>query len=293
MVLGIASTVAAMCIAGVTAFLAALAGARGAVAGARGLERIIALASVCVAVPLAIFGALHLFGVRFVIPLVPAYMPWRMFWAYFVGAALFAASLSLTTGIAVRWSGLLFAIMMFLFVATIHLPGALARPDRIIWTIVFRETSFGGAGLLLAATAIGRDRRTAARVLTRVGQACVIAALLVFGVEHFLHPMGMPGVPLAREMPSWVPARALIDYLTGAALLAVAASVVFGRTRRVAAVAAGWLLLLLLVIYLPVMAGALAVPNVGTQLEGVNYFADTLLFTGAVLALAKASPTSA
>jgi hypothetical protein len=75
--------------------------------------------------------------------IVPPYMPWRMFWVYSVGCALIAASLSIATRIGVRRSGLLFEIMMFLFVAMIHLPGALRHPhDRFIWTIVFREMSF-------------------------------------------------------------------------------------------------------------------------------------------------------
>lgn len=101
----------------------------------------------------AVFGALHLFGPQFVRDLVPAYMPWRMFWVYGVGIALIAASLSIATRIGVRWSGLLFGIMMFLFVAMIHLPGALSEHDRVLWVIVFRESSFGGAAWILAATA--------------------------------------------------------------------------------------------------------------------------------------------
>ena len=48
-------------------------------------------------------------------------MPWRLFWAYFVGFALLAASLSIATKIQVRWSGLLFGIMMFLFVVTLDI----------------------------------------------------------------------------------------------------------------------------------------------------------------------------
>ena len=48
--------------------------------------------NVSFAVPLAMFGALHLFGPQFVRGLVPAYMPGRMFWVYFVGFALIAAS---------------------------------------------------------------------------------------------------------------------------------------------------------------------------------------------------------
>ncbi|HEY2434347.1 MAG TPA: hypothetical protein VGI12_16860 [Vicinamibacterales bacterium] len=289
-VLEITPTVAGMCGAGLVVLVIGLLAAKHEVARASGLDSIVALANVCVAVPLAVFGALHLFGVRFVLPLVPRYMPGRLFWAYLVGVALMAASLSIATRVAVRWSGLLFGLTMFLFVAMIHFPGALRTPhDRIIWMIVFREMSFGGAGWLLAGCAMAARREPGWRGLIAVGRVCAIAALLVFGVEHFLHPLGMPGVPLAKEMPSWVPARPLIDYVTGAALLAAAASVLTTRTRTVAAAAGGWLLLLLLVIYVPVMIAALSNPGVGVQLEGVNYFADTLLFTGVLLALARAA----
>jgi hypothetical protein len=47
--------------------------------------------------------------------------------------------------------------------------------------------------------------------------------------------------------------------------------------------------LLVVVIYGPVLIGALADPSTGVQVEGVNYFADTLLFGGAILSLAGAN----
>ena len=37
------------------------------------------------------------------------------------------------------------------------------------------------------------------------------------------------------------------------------------------------------------LIGALADPSTGAKLEGLNYFADTLLFGGTILSLAKAS----
>ena len=87
--------------------------------------------------------------------MVPSYMPWRLFWVYFVGFALIAASLSIATKIQVRWSGLLFGTMMLLFVAMVHFPGAVTAGGRIVWTIVFREMSFGGGGWVLAGIAMG------------------------------------------------------------------------------------------------------------------------------------------
>jgi hypothetical protein len=143
-------TVVAMCVAGLALLVIGVMASRNAIAEARGLETIVALRHVCVAVPLATFGALHLFGPQLVAALVPRYMPWRLFGVYFVGCTLVAASVSIATRTAVRSAGLLLGIMMFAFVVMIHLPGALARPDRIIWTIVFREMSFGGAGWIRA-----------------------------------------------------------------------------------------------------------------------------------------------
>src|SRR5229473_5873619 len=139
-----------MCSAGILLFLIALWAARADIARARGLDKIVALSNLCFAIPLAVFGALHLSDVKFVLPLVPSYMPWRLFWAYFVGCALLAASVSIATKTQVRWSGLLFGIMIFAFVAMLNIPGVIAHPrDRFAWTFVFRESSFAGGGWIL------------------------------------------------------------------------------------------------------------------------------------------------
>ena len=281
-----------MCATGLALLVIGMLAARRDIAGARGLDKILAFGDVSFAVPLAVFGALHLFGARFVTSLVPPYMPGRVFWVYAIGGALVAASLSIAVRIGVRWSGLLFGIMMFLFVAMIHLPGALARRpyERVIWTIVFREMSFGGAGWILAGMAMDGWRRQGRNTLVTAGRVFVVAAMVVFGIEHFLHPTVLPGVPLVKEMAAWIPGRVLIDYATGAGLLVAAASVLLQKHARTAtACLGGWLLLLILVIYVPVMITALTQPGTGVQMEGVNYFADTLLFAGCILALARSS----
>lgn len=286
--------VVAMCSAGIALFLIGALAARKEIAEARGLDKIVALGNLCFAVPLAVFGALHLFGARFVTGLVPVYMPGRLFWVYFVGCALIAASLSIAARIGVRWSGLLFGIMMFLFVAMIHLPGALRDPhDRVIRVIVFREMAFGGAGWILAGNAGDGWPGRAKSTLVTVGRVFVTMAVIVFGIEHFLHATGLPGVPLKKEMPAWIPGRVLIDYVTGAALLVTGGSILLNRkTRTVATCLGGWILLMVLVIYGPVLIAALSEPGIAVKVEGINYFADTLLFAGVILALASATPRS-
>jgi uncharacterized membrane protein len=280
-------TAVSMCGAGLVILIIGLMAARTDLAHAGGLERIVALSNLCFAIPLAVFGAEHLSGAAFIKDAVPSYMPWHLFWAYFVGFALIAASLSISTKVQVRWSGLLFGIMMFLFVAVLHFPGALAKPhERIPWTIVFREMSFGGGAWVLAGSAMNGSRGQG-KVLITVGRLLIAIAAILFGIEHFVHPLGLPGVPLEKQMPIWLPVRPLIDYVTGAFLLVGGASILLNRKARMAATYLGsWILLEVLVIYGPVLILALLDPSTAIKVEGINYFADTLLFAGTILAVA-------
>ena len=286
-------TVVSMCSAGILLFLVALWAAKTDIARAGGLDKIVALSNLCFAVPLAVFGALHLSAVEFVMPGVPAYMPWRLFWAYFVGFALLSASLSVATKIQVRWSGLLFGIMMFLFVAMLDIPGALASPrDRFAWTLAIREMSFAGGGWILAGNAMREQGRGQGKSkLITVGRVLIAIAAIFFGVEHFLHPAGCPGVPLEKLTPPWIPGRLLIGYLTGAILLVAGASILLAKKTRLAATYLGtWIVLLVLFIYGPILIAQMSDPSTAVKIEGINYFADTLLFAGAILALASATP---
>ena len=287
----ISRTVVSMCSAGILLFLVALWAAKTDIARARGLDKIVALSNLCFAIPLAVFGALHLSGVEFVLPLVPSYMPWRLFWAYFVGFALLAASLSIATKIQVRWSGLLFGIMIFLFVAMLDIPGALASPrDRFAWTFVIREMSFAGGGWILAGNAMRGEGKSK---LITVGRVLVAIAAIFYGVEHFLHPANVPGVPLEKLMPAWIPGHLLIGYLTGAILLVAGAAILLARNTRMAATYLGtWIVLLVVFIYGPILITSMLDPSTDVKVEGINYFFDTMLFAGAILALASARPQS-
>jgi len=275
--------------AGLVLLVVGLVAAKNDVAKARGVEKIVALTGLCFAIPLAVFGAEHLSSPQGMLGMVPSYMPWRMFWVYFVGFALIGAALSIATRRQVRWSGLLFGAMMFLFVAMLHLPGAISAGGRIPWTIVVRELSFGSGGWVLAGIAMGGYGGPGRRLIT-VGRVLIGGAAIFFGVEHFLHPLGIPGVPLPKETPTWVPVRQLVDYLTGALLVVAGVCFLLARKTRMAATyVGGWIVLLVVVIYGPVLIGALADARAAVQVEGLNYFADTLLFGGVILSLASAN----
>jgi uncharacterized membrane protein YphA (DoxX/SURF4 family) len=290
-------TAFSMSSASIVLLLIALWAARTDITKASGLDKIVALSNLCFAIPLAVFGAEHLSAAQFIQQGVPSFVPWHLFWAYFVGFALLAASLSIATKIQVRWSGLLFGIMMFLFVAMMDIPGALANPgNRFNWTLLLRELAFGGGGWLLAASAMraeggeqARGRRISGLVI--VGRVLIGLAAIFYGVETFLHPLGMPGVPLEKLMSDWIPGRLLIGYLTGAILLVAGIFILLAQKTRMAATYLGaWMCLLVLLVYGPILVASLADPSTAVKVEGLNYFFDTLLFGGAILALASATP---
>jgi uncharacterized membrane protein YphA (DoxX/SURF4 family) len=290
-------TAVSMSGAAIVLFLIALLAAKTDIAQAHGLDKIVALSNLCFAIPLAVFGAEHFSAAKFIQQGVPSYVPWHLFWAYFVGFALLAASLSIATKIEVRWSGLLFGIMMFLFVAMMDIPGTLADPkNRISWALTLRELAFGGGGWILAASALREQgdepgRGQGKSILITVGRVLIGIAAIFYGVETFLHPLGMPGIPLEKLMSEWIPARPLIGYLTAAILVVAGAAILLGRNTRMAATYLGaWIVLLVVLVYGPILIAALADPSTDVKVEGLNYFFDTLLFGGAILALADATP---
>jgi uncharacterized membrane protein len=293
----ISRTVVSMCAAGILIFFIALWAARDDIARARGLDKVVALSNLCFAAPLAVFGALHLAAAKALMTMVPSYMPWPLFWAYFFGFALLAASLSIATKILVRWSGLLFGIAMFCFVAMMDIPGALQTPkDRFSWILAMRETAFGAGAWLLAAGAMTESTTstTSGQVKTTfltIGRVVVGITAIFYGVEFFLHPQGVPGIPLQKMMPDWIPAHLFINYLTGAILLLSGAAILLTKKTRLAATYLGaWIVLLVVFIYGPILISALANPSTQVKIEGINYFFDTLLFAGVILALASATP---
>jgi hypothetical protein len=83
----------------------------------------------------------------------------------------------------------------------------------------------------------------------------------------------------------------VLGYLTGAILLVAGASILLDKKTSIAATYLGaWMVLLVLFIYGPILIAQISDPSTAVKVEGINYFADALLFAGAILALANATP---
>lgn len=274
------------CFAGLVILVIGLVAARKRLLAAAGVDKLVALGPTFFAASLGAFGAEHFVAAQFIVQAVPVWMPARLFWTYFVGTALIAASLSIVCMKYVRWSAASLAVMFFLFVLMIHMPRVAANPrDRISWAVMLRDLSFGGGALAFAGSQFVQQGKSGASRLIFAGRYCVAIPLIFFAAEHFLHPEFAPGVPLSKLTPAWVPLPLVWAYLTGAALLIAGICTFINKMSRATLTWLGLVITLLtLFLYLPIQVMAPA----AQAMEGLNYVADTLLFAGAILLLAAA-----
>jgi uncharacterized membrane protein len=265
--------------AGLTVLLAGLFLVRKRFAAASGAGKLLVLGPVFEAVALSIFAAEHFLMARDLAGIVPHWLPSPLFWTYFVGLALLASAISFIAGRYVCWSSSLLALLFLIIVATVDLPNLPPHlHDRLFWTLTFRETAFASGAMVLAGSLFAR---TTGAVLVTLGRSIVACTFVFYAIEHFLFPRFVPGVPLEKLTPAWVPLPVLLADLVGLTLLGAGIGLMIPRTRRAAAAIAGAMLLLLTIFfYLPILVMEIHTP---LAVEGVNYVGDTLLFAATAL----------
>jgi uncharacterized membrane protein len=250
----------------------------------QGLDKLVALGPVFIAVPIAIFGTEHFTAAQIVSGMVPAWIPSHMFWALLVGTCLIAAALSIAAGKQASLAAAMLGLMIVLFVFLIHIPNIAAAPhNRILWVVGLRDLAFAGGAFALSAMRKEAWTPRARRRLVTLARLSVAVAITVCGIEQFLYPELAPGVPLEKSTPLWIPAHLLWSYLTGAVFVVTGISMLINRRVRLAATAAGLMaLLLVIIVYVPIV-----VSNPSDIGNGLNYLADTLFVCGSLLALAE------
>ena len=252
----------------------------------QGFDKLIPFGPVFYAAPLAAFGTEHFTITKIIASLIPAWIPWHYFFAYFVGACFIAAGFSLVTRIQVRLSASLLALTFLLFVALMDAPGWFRRPgDRFALALMLRELSFGAGPLALAASLTEQWREWCTHILATIARYIIAIAVFYYSFEQFLHGDHVPGIPLAMVTPEKVFGHGLWTYLTAVVYAVAGILLLIGKKTRAAAIWIGLtVLFVVLVAYVPI-----AVLE-GANFEGFNYMADTLMFGGTVLLLAGTLP---
>ena len=255
-----------------------------------GMDKIMPFGRLLFAIPIAVFGTEHFTITPTIAALVPRWIPGHTFWVYAVGAGFLCAGLSLAALVEARLAAALVGITLLIFVLVMDLPAAVTNPhNRFFWALALRELSFSSGAFAFALSrgsnhgkqqSPGKQSRWLVFPRVFVGIASVF-----YGIEHLLHPAYVPGIPLNKVTPTWIPGRIFLSYFVGAILIGAGVCLLLNKKARRAATILGLTILLaVLWIYLPMLVAA------PTDLLALNFFFDTLLFCGAILLLAKAMP---
>ncbi len=264
--------------------------ARGEWRKARGMDKLVLLGPLFYIAPVALFSTEHFISARAIAALIPGWIPDHLFWVYFVGACFVAAALSLAAKIQMRLAAALLALTFFLFVALMDLPGWLHDPrNRINFSLMLRELAFGAGPLALAASLSYDWRPVLARRAAQVARCLLAGVVLFYSFEQLRYARHVPGVPLGRLTPVWIFGHLYWSYFAALVYAVTGALLLFNRATRAAATWLGAAILIIeLAVYLPI-----GVVYRASIAQGLNYWADTLMFAGTVLLLAGAMPAPA
>jgi uncharacterized membrane protein len=256
---------------------------------ARGLDKLILFGPLFYAAPIAAFGTEHFTITKDIAGIVPKWIPWHYFWAYFVGACFIAAGLSLVTRIQARLAASLLALTFFLFVVLMDAPGWARDPhNRFAAALALRELSFSGGALALASSLTAQWRGRGAHIQASIARYFIAIPVLFYSLEQFMHSDHVPGIPLELVTPKYVFGHAVWAYLAAPVYAVAGTLLLVGKNKRAAAAWLGMtVFLVVLVVYVPIGIVERA------SFEGFNYLADTLMYCGALLLLAGAMPREA
>jgi uncharacterized membrane protein len=248
-------------------------------------------------VPMVIFGIEHFLFANFVTMIVPPWIPWPLFWTYFVGIALIAAGLAIIVRKEAQLAGLLLGAMILAFILLIHsrllaqLPSDLfaanpifgPHPGRL--NNACKDLGLSGAAFLFAGTQSDTWKVQGKDKVFTLGRVLFAIAVATLGVLHFVYPAFAPGVqPMSTTINFPLPGQPMWSYLTGIAFVVAAVAIFLNNRVRLAATLLGILILLFgLIVWVPWLA------RHPQDIAGGNYLKDMGLVGGALL-LAGALP---
>lgn len=102
------------------------------------------------ALPFGLFGLMHFAFASNMTGAVPSFIPGGVIWVYVTGVALVAACVSMMTGKKIRLATALLAVLLLVFVLTVHLP-AMMGGDQMAMAGLLKDLSLIGGSLFIGA----------------------------------------------------------------------------------------------------------------------------------------------
>ena len=115
------------------------------------MKRMTTIGRILFALPFAIFGINHFLMTDYYVGLLTSFIPLGAYTIILTGIMLIAASISIMLKKLVKFSTILLAILLFIFIATIHIPHLINDSDKAISLIaLLKDISLMGGSLMIA-----------------------------------------------------------------------------------------------------------------------------------------------
>jgi putative oxidoreductase len=115
------------------------------------MKRMTTLGRILFALPFAIFGINHFLMTDYYVGLLTSFIPLGAYTIILTGIMLIAASISILFKKLVKISTILLAVLLFIFIITIHIPHLISDSDKTISLIaLLKDISLMGGSLMIA-----------------------------------------------------------------------------------------------------------------------------------------------
>jgi putative oxidoreductase len=115
------------------------------------MKKITTLGRILFAIPFALFGINHFLMTDYYLGMLTSFIPLGAYTIILTGIMLIAASISIITKKFVKFSTLLLAVLLFLFIVTIHIPHLFSDVDKTSTLIaLLKDISLLGGSLMIA-----------------------------------------------------------------------------------------------------------------------------------------------
>mgnify|MGYP001619769126 CR=1 FL=1 len=116
------------------------------------MKKITTLGRILFAIPFALFGINHFLMMDYYLGMLTSFIPLGAYTIIITGIMLIAASISIISKKFVKFSTLLLAVLLLIFIVTIHIPHLFIETDKTITLIaLLKDISLLGGSLIIAA----------------------------------------------------------------------------------------------------------------------------------------------
>lgn len=115
------------------------------------MKKITTIGRILFALPFAIFGINHFLMTDYYLGMLTSFIPLGAYTIILTGIMLIVASISIISKKFVKFSTIMLAVLLFVFIVTIHIPHLFIPADRTITIIaLLKDISLMGGSLMIA-----------------------------------------------------------------------------------------------------------------------------------------------